>query len=100
MLPLLVGSLTQRMVKTSLYTIFCFRNFSPFLLVTLALQRTIAHDKKKVLENTQYSIHVLTSEIKICNIEIKKTWFFDKIQIVHKSNKNNGNLEMKQWNQT
>ena len=52
---------------------FCFRNFSPFLLVTLALQRTIAHDKKKVLENTQYSIHVLTLEIKICNIEIKKT---------------------------
>ena len=40
------------------------------------------------------------------NIEIKKkikkkkkTWFFDKIQIVHIGNKNNGNLELKQLNQ-
>ena len=36
----------------------------------------------------------------MCNIEIKKTWFFDKIQIVHRGNKNNGNLEIKQLNQT
>ena len=49
-----------------------------------------------VLENTQYSIHVLTSKIKICNIEIKKTWFFDRIQIVHRGSKKQG----QSWNET